>query len=87
VNRVNRAQGDAARFKDLHAAYRLAPEVTRQRLYLETMAQVLPMVGGKVFLDKDAQGLLPLLPLNNIGGAIAGQGVSAPAPAREGGSN
>jgi membrane protease subunit HflK len=85
LNRVNRAQGDSSRFKDLHAAYRLAPDVTRQRLYLETMERVLPMVGGKIFLDKDAQGLLPLLPLNNLGGSVAGG--QAPNPDREGGAN
>jgi membrane protease subunit HflK len=83
LNRVNRAEGDGSRFKALHAAYRLSPEVTRQRLYLETMERVLPQVGAKIFLDKDAQGLLPLLPLNNLGGAVA----TAPAPTREGGSN
>jgi len=85
LNRVNRAEGDAARFKDLHAAYRLAPDVTRQRLYLETMERVLPMVGGKIFLDKDAQGLLPLLPLNNLGGSVTGN--ATPAGSRPGGSN
>ena len=83
MDRVNRSQGDATRFKALHEAYRLAPEVTRQRMYLETMERVLPRVGGKIFLDKDAQGLLPLMPLNTLGGAIAG----APAPKPEGGSN
>jgi len=83
LDRVNRSQGDATRFKAVHEAYRLAPEVTRQRMYLETMERVLPRVGGKIFLDKDAQGLLPLMPLNTLGGAIAGD----PAPKREGGSN
>jgi membrane protease subunit HflK len=85
LNRVNRAEGDAARFKDLHGAYRLAPEVTRQRLYLETMERVLPAVGAKIYLDKDAQGLLPLLPLNNITATAAGAATSM--PNREGGSN
>jgi membrane protease subunit HflK len=85
LNRVNRSQGDATRFKDLHGAYRSAPEVTRQRLYLETMERVLPQVGGKIFLDKDAQGLLPLLPLNSLGGSIAGPAV--PGVTKEGGAN
>ncbi len=83
LDRVNRAQGDAARFKDLHEAYRLAPEVTRQRMYLETMERVLPRVGGKIFLDKDAKGLLPLMPLNVFGGAVA----ASATPAVEGRSN
>ena len=73
LDRVNRSQGDAARFKAMEEAYRLAPDVTRQRIYLETMQRVLPRVGGKVFLDKNAQGILPLLPLNALGGAIATQ--------------
>lgn len=81
LDRVNRSQGDASRFKALEEAYRLAPEVTRQRIYLETMAKILPRVGGKVFLDKDAQGILPLLPLNALSGAVA----TAPATTRPGG--
>lgn len=84
LDRVNRAQGDAAHFKALYAAYRLAPNVTRQRMYLETMERILPKVGGKIFLDKDAQGLLPLLPLNNIGSSIAGATATSTS---EGGSN
>jgi membrane protease subunit HflK len=85
LNRVNRSQGDATRFKELHAAYRQAPDVTRQRIYLETMERVLPKVGGKIFLDKNAQGLLPLLPLNTLGGSIAAG--TAPSPGRAGGAN
>jgi hypothetical protein len=49
------------------------------------MERVLPTVGGKIFLDKDAQGLLPLLPLNNITGPVAAG--SPTVPSREGGSN
>jgi len=52
-------------------------------MYLETMERVLPRVGGKVFLDKNAQGLLPLLPLNALGGAVAADAVTK----RPGGSN
>jgi membrane protease subunit HflK len=66
LDRVNRSQGDSARFKSLYEAYRKAPDVTRRRMYLETMERVLPQVGGKVYLDKDAKGILPLLPLQNI---------------------
>lgn len=83
VERVNRSQGDASRFKALQEAYRLAPEVTRQRIYLETMQRVLPRVGGKVFLDKSAQGLLPLLPLNALSASVAAE----PVAANPGGSN
>ena len=68
LERVNRAQGDGARFNDLYSAYRQAPQVTRQRMYLETIQKVLPKVGGRVFVDKDAQGIIPLLPLEALGG-------------------
>jgi len=66
LNRVNRARGESARFRSVHDAYRRAPEVTRRRLYLETMERVLPATGGKLFLDKDAKGILPLLPLDAL---------------------
>ncbi|MEN3336486.1 MAG: modulator of FtsH protease HflK [Acidobacteriota bacterium] len=68
LDRVNRSQGDSARFKSVYDSYRKAPEVTRRRMYLETMGRVLPNLGGKVFLDKDVKGLLPLLPLQNMMG-------------------
>ncbi|HEX6975171.1 MAG TPA: FtsH protease activity modulator HflK [Vicinamibacterales bacterium] len=66
LDRVNRSQGDSARFKAIYESYRKSPEVTRRRLYLETMQKVLPQIGGKVYLDKDAKGILPLLPLQNL---------------------
>ena len=66
LDRVNRGQGDAARFKSLYEAYRRAPQVTRKRLYLETMQKILPRLGGKLFLDEDAKGVLPLLPLETL---------------------
>jgi membrane protease subunit HflK len=66
LDRVNRGLGDAARFIAVYDAYRTSPNVTRQRLYLETMQRILPQVGGKVFLDKDLNGLVPLLPLEGL---------------------
>ena len=68
LDRVNRSQGDATRFKALYDAYRRAPQVTRRRMYLETMAKVLPKMGGKLYIDKDAQGVMPLLPLETLRG-------------------
>ncbi|MFZ0430644.1 MAG: FtsH protease activity modulator HflK [Acidobacteriota bacterium] len=65
-DRTNRAEGDASRFKALYEAYRRAPEVTRKRLYFETMQKVLPKWGGKLMLDGDAEGVLPLLPLEAL---------------------
>jgi membrane protease subunit HflK len=64
TDRVNRARGDAELFKALLAAYSRAPEVTRRRIYLETMLAVYPNVKQKIILDETLQGILPLLPLN-----------------------
>ena len=62
--RVNEAEGDVAAFNALLAEYVKAPEVTRRRLYLETMTEVLPRVKSKVILDREAgAGLLPLFDL------------------------
>ena len=63
VDRVNRAQGDAQRFTALYDQYRRAPEVTRSRLYLETMSEVLPKAGKKLVIDEKARGILPLMQL------------------------
>ncbi len=63
TDRVNRARGDAELFKALLAAYSRAPEVTRRRIYLETMLAVYPNVKQKIILDETLQGILPLLPL------------------------
>ena len=64
LNRVNRAEGESARFQMVHEAYRRSPDVTRQRLHLETMARVMPRMGSKLFLDPDAGGVVPLLSLD-----------------------
>ncbi len=63
IDRVNRAKGEASRFDQLYAEYRRAPEVTRRRIYIETMNQVLPKVGRKLILNKDTQNIVPLLQL------------------------
>ncbi len=68
LDRVNRAQGDASLFNSIYAAYRLAPEVTRTRMYLETMNEVLPKVEDKIIVDSDIKGILPMLNLNNAKG-------------------
>jgi len=64
LDRVNRSQGDATLFTAIYEAYRKAPEVTRTRMYLETMTAVLPQVESKIVVDDDLKGLLPLLNLN-----------------------
>jgi len=63
LDRVNRAKGDAARFLDLYTAYSRAEDVTRRRLYLESMQKVLPRLGNKYVVDADQNNLLPLLNL------------------------
>lgn len=72
MERVNRAQGDAARFNDVYAAYRRAPQVTRRRMYLETIQKVIPQVGGRIFVDKDVEGIMPLIPTDIFGGLRSG---------------
>jgi membrane protease subunit HflK len=63
IDRVNRAQGDAQRFVVLEEQYRKSPEVTRTRLYLETLSAVLPAAGKKLIFDEKAKGILPMFPL------------------------
>jgi membrane protease subunit HflK len=66
TDRVNRARGDAELFIQVHAAYQRAPEVTRRRMYLETMAEIYPKVKRKIILDEKLKGVLPLLPLQQM---------------------
>ena len=66
LDRVNRSQGDSMRFTALYDAYRRAPDVTRQRMYLETMQRILPNVGRKLYVDKDTTGVMPLLSLDGL---------------------
>ena len=63
LERENNALGDAERFEALYEEYRKAPAVTRKRLYLETMRELIPKLGRKVILDEKARGVLPLLTL------------------------
>jgi modulator of FtsH protease HflK len=63
--RVNEAQGDVASFNAILTEYVKAPEITRTRLYLETMGDVLPATGEKIIIDDSMRNLLPILPLNS----------------------
>ena len=67
---VNNAQGEASRFNAVYEEYVKAPEVTRRRMYLETMEKVLGSM-DKVILDGvdggNGQGVVPYLPLNDLG--------------------
>ncbi|MBX0335415.1 FtsH protease activity modulator HflK [Pontibacter sp. HSC-14F20] len=64
LTRVNVATGEAARFSALFEEYVKAPEVTKKRLYLETMERILPKIGGKVIVDERGNNVLPLLNLD-----------------------
>lgn len=64
TDRVNRARGDAELFTQVHAAYQRAPEVTRRRMYLETMGEIYPKVKKKIVIDDKLKGVLPLLSLD-----------------------
>ena len=68
IQRVNEAEGDSNKFNALLAEYIKAPKVTKRRLYLETMAEVIPKVANKVILDDQAASILPLLQLNSMKG-------------------
>jgi membrane protease subunit HflK len=63
LKRVNEAEGDATRFRALLEQYERAPDVTRQRLYLEALSEILPELGGKLILDADARQLVPFMNL------------------------
>ncbi len=64
ADRVNRAKGNVARFLGILKEYKKAPEVTRTRMYFESMAKVLPHTGEITVIDSDIKGVLPHL---NVG--------------------
>ncbi len=66
--RVNDAKGETQRFLDILKEYRNAPDVTRKRMYLETMKGILPHVESVYVIDKDQQGPIPLLNLSGSSG-------------------
>jgi len=72
TQRVNQAEGDATRFTALLTEYEKAPEVTKKRIYLETLSEVLPTIPGKIIVDDRVPQFLPLMHLQ--------QNLSAPAP-------
>ena len=66
--RINRAEGDAARFMAQYKEYAKAKDVTRRRLYLETIKNVLPGIGEIYIIDSEQKNVLPLLNLKNSWG-------------------
>jgi membrane protease subunit HflK len=64
TERVNNARGEVQRFLAIQSEYKKAPAVTRSRLYLETMANVLPKAKKRVIVDDSLKNVLPLLNLS-----------------------
>ncbi|WP_136799487.1 FtsH protease activity modulator HflK [Desulfosediminicola ganghwensis] len=72
LERINRAEGEATRFTAILAEYQKAPQVTRRRLYLETMTDFLAEMKGLYIVDTDQKAMVPWLPLKSVDGATAG---------------
>ncbi len=68
LDKVNRAKGDAVRFKALYTEYSKAKDVTKKRLYLEMLKEIYPKLGNKTIIDSDQKNILPLLNLGQGSG-------------------
>jgi len=68
LDRVNRAKGDASRFLALYEEYTKAKDVTRRRIYLESLSEIFPKLGSKYIVDAQQKNLLPLLNLGQLKG-------------------
>ena len=66
LERVNNAKGEAARFNSIFQEYLKAKEVTKKRIYLETMGKILNNVGKKIIADEKIMGVLPITDLNYL---------------------
>lgn len=75
---VKEAEGEAQRFVSIYEEYRNAPDVTRTRLFLETMESVLRNSRKVIIDEKQGSGVVPYLPLNELGRGAAQQGGNAP---------
>jgi membrane protease subunit HflK len=69
LNRVNSAKGDASRFTSIYQEYAKAKDVTKRRMYLETLRTLFPKLGPKYIVDADQKNFLPLLNMANQSGA------------------
>ncbi len=63
LDKLNRSKGDTTRFVSVLKAYKEAPEITKRRIYIETMAEVLPQVKQKFITDPKQRSVLPFLNL------------------------
>ena len=68
LDKINRAKGESERFLSILAEYKKAPQVTKQRLYLETLSEVLPKAKEKYIIDPKQSSILPLLQIGQKGG-------------------
>ncbi len=68
LDRINRAKGDATRFSAVYEEYAKAPDVTKRRIYLETLKELFPKLGPKYIIDENHHNLLPLLNLGKESG-------------------
>ncbi|MBU1998567.1 MAG: FtsH protease activity modulator HflK [Candidatus Omnitrophota bacterium] len=68
LDKINRAKGESARFLATLEEYKKAPDITKKRLYLETLVQVLPNAKEKYIIDSQQKSILPLLDINKKGG-------------------
>ncbi|MFH1878545.1 MAG: FtsH protease activity modulator HflK [Candidatus Omnitrophota bacterium] len=68
LDKINRAKGDAERFVFTWQEYTKAPEITKKRLYLETMSEILPATEKKIIVDPEQKTILPLMNIGEKGG-------------------
>ncbi|MFT4513680.1 MAG: membrane protease subunit HflK [Planctomycetota bacterium] len=68
LKRINEAAGDATAFESVLVEYLKAPEVTRKRLYLEAMAEVIPTLANTWIVDDGVTQLLPMVQSSALGG-------------------
>lgn len=68
LDKINRAKGEAERFLSILAEYKKAPEITKKRMYLETLLGVLPKAKEKYIIDAEQSSILPLLDIRKKGG-------------------
>ncbi|MDY6825359.1 MAG: FtsH protease activity modulator HflK [Thermodesulfobacteriota bacterium] len=63
LERVNKSRGDADKFVAVYEEYKMAKDITKRRLYLETLSRVIPNLGEKYIVDSEQKNFLPLLNL------------------------
>ena len=67
---MNASEGEVSRFNDLYSEYIKAPEVTKTRIFLETMEDILPKMGQKIITDEKGNSVIPLLQLQMSGAKV-----------------